>query len=70
MRTASDILWDKIVAIEPLGPMQVYDIEVEGTHNFVAQGIVAHNTYSQRTDDRGKNQQCLFGKLTINSSGN
>ena len=25
--------------------MQVYDIEVEGTHNFIAQGIVAHNTY-------------------------
>jgi len=26
--------------------MQVYDIEVEGTHNFIVQGIVAHNTYT------------------------
>lgn len=42
----SGILWDKIVSIEPLGPMQVYDIEVEGTHNFIAQGILAHNTYA------------------------
>ncbi len=24
---------------------QVYDIEVQGTHNFVANGIIAHNTY-------------------------
>ena len=23
----------------------MYDIEVEGTHNFIANGIVAHNTY-------------------------
>ncbi|MFA4842372.1 MAG: hypothetical protein WC658_00855 [Candidatus Omnitrophota bacterium] len=38
------ILWDKIVSIEPLPPERVYDIEVEGTHNFVANGIIAHNT--------------------------
>jgi hypothetical protein len=41
----SGILWDKIVSIEPLGAEHVYDIEVEGTHNFVANGIIAHNTY-------------------------
>lgn len=49
-----DNLWDKIVSIEPLGSQRVYDIEVEGTDNFVANGIVAHNTYTgdQRTDGR------------------
>jgi hypothetical protein len=41
---AGDILWDKIVSIEPLGPRHVYDIEVEGTHNFIGNGIFAHNT--------------------------
>lgn len=40
------VAFEPIVKIEPLGRLQVYDIEVEGTHNFVAQGIVAHNTYS------------------------
>jgi len=39
------IKWVKIKAIEELPPEQVYDIEVEGTHNFVANGIIAHNTY-------------------------
>jgi len=28
-----DILWDEIVSIEKIGVEQVYDIEVEGTHN-------------------------------------
>ena len=40
-----DVLWDEIVSIKKLPPEQVYDIEVEGTHNFVANGIFAHNTY-------------------------
>jgi hypothetical protein len=39
------VLWDKITSIEYVGYEQVYDIEVEGTHNFVANGILAHNTY-------------------------
>ncbi|MDP3723630.1 MAG: LamG-like jellyroll fold domain-containing protein, partial [Candidatus Omnitrophota bacterium] len=42
---SSDIVWDPIVLIEPVGREPVYDIEVDGTHNFVANGIIAHNTY-------------------------
>ncbi|HEY4495732.1 MAG TPA: NYN domain-containing protein, partial [Candidatus Paceibacterota bacterium] len=37
--------WDRIVSIESMPAEDVFDIEVEGTHNFVANGIVAHNTY-------------------------
>jgi len=37
--------WEKIKSIEFVGYEHVYDIEVEGTHNFVANGIIAHNTY-------------------------
>jgi len=37
--------YDKIVTIERLPEEQVYDIEVEGTHNFVGNDIIAHNTY-------------------------
>ncbi|MBI4160277.1 MAG: hypothetical protein HY506_00010 [Candidatus Yanofskybacteria bacterium] len=40
-----DILWDEIVAINHIGRERVYDIEVEGTHNFVGNDIFAHNTY-------------------------
>lgn len=52
-----DILWDEIVSIKKLPAERVYDIEVAGTHNFVAGnmvdqgrekwygGIFAHNTY-------------------------
>jgi replicative DNA helicase len=47
---ASDVLWDTIVAIEPLGEQPVYDATVPGTHNFVANGIVAHNSLEQDAD--------------------
>jgi len=41
---ASDIYWDRIVAIEPAGERQVYDLTVPEHHNFVAEDIVVHNT--------------------------
>ncbi|NCQ16662.1 hypothetical protein GW814_03390, partial [Candidatus Falkowbacteria bacterium] len=40
-----NVIFVKIVKIELLPAEQVYDIEVEGTHNFVGNGIIAHNTY-------------------------
>ena len=40
-----DLLWDEIESIEYIGTEQVWDIEVEGTHNFVGNNIFAHNTY-------------------------
>ena len=49
----SPILWDKIVSIEPLPAERVYDIEVEGTHNFIGNGIFAHNTYLEDTPAAG-----------------
>jgi hypothetical protein len=39
------IAWDRIIAIEYTGQEPVYDIEIEGTHNVLANGILAHNTY-------------------------
>ena len=38
-------IFEKVAKIEYLPVEEVYDIEVEGTHNFVGNGIVAHNTY-------------------------
>src|SRR3990167_5550737 len=39
-----DILWDEIESIKYVGTEQVWDIEVEGTHNFIGNNIFAHNT--------------------------
>ena len=33
----------KIIKIEKNGLQEVYDIEVENVHNFLANGIVSHN---------------------------
>jgi len=46
----SDVYWDRIVSIEPLGLQPVYDATVKGTHNFIADGIAAHNSIEQDSD--------------------
>ncbi len=47
---ASDVRWDTIVSITELGDEPVYDATVLGTHNFVADGIVVHNSIEQDAD--------------------
>ncbi len=43
----SDIFWDEIKSIELLeGKFKVYDITVPEHHNFVANDIIVHNSYS------------------------
>ncbi len=46
----SDVFWDQIVEITSLGEMDVYDGTVDGTHNFVANGIDVHNSLEQDAD--------------------
>jgi replicative DNA helicase len=46
----TDIFWDRIESIEPLGPCRVFDASVKGTHNFIADGIFAHNSIEQDAD--------------------
>ncbi len=46
----SDVYWDKIISIEPDGEDEVYDLTVEGLHNFVAGDIVLHNSIEQDSD--------------------
>ena len=41
---AADVLWDKVVSIEPDGEAETFDVRVPGIHNFVAGGIFAHNS--------------------------
>ncbi|MGH9065480.1 MAG: replicative DNA helicase [Acidimicrobiales bacterium] len=44
------VLWDEVVAVDPLGEQPVLDATVSGTHNFLANGIVAHNSLEQDAD--------------------
>ena len=46
----SDVLWDEIVEITAVGEKPTFDATVEGTHNFVADGVVAHNSLEQDAD--------------------
>jgi replicative DNA helicase len=40
----SDVWWDTVASIEPLGEQETYDLEIPGLHNFVADDVVVHNS--------------------------
>ena len=46
----SDVFWDEVVEIIPVGERDVYDATVTGTHNFVADGVIVHNSIEQDAD--------------------
>jgi replicative DNA helicase len=50
MLATNDVFWDTISSIESIGYQSVYDATVEGTHNFVANGINLHNSIEQDAD--------------------
>jgi len=60
------VVWAKIQSIEFVGYEQVYDIEVEGTHNFIANGILAHNTYLSGNVGIGTTTPGASTKLNVN----
>jgi len=46
----SDVYWDEISSIESDGEDNVYDLTVEGLHNFVANDTISHNSIEQDAD--------------------
>ena len=48
------ILTDTLLFIEPDGTAEVFDIQVEHTENFIANGLVSHNTRWHPEDLAGK----------------
>lgn len=46
----SDVYWDEVASITPLGTEEVYDATVPGTHNFVAGDMIVHNSIEQDAD--------------------
>lgn len=47
---SSDVTWDQVRSIVATGERTVFDATVEGTHNFVANGMVVHNSIEQDAD--------------------
>ena len=43
---ASELCWDRVVAIEALGPRATYDLQIEGDPNFLANNLVVHNSHA------------------------
>jgi len=46
----SDVLWEKIRAIEPAGEEEVFDLRVPGSGNFMADGFIVHNSGALEQD--------------------
>ncbi|MEK6816821.1 MAG: Hint domain-containing protein, partial [Nanoarchaeota archaeon] len=66
----SKVRFERIARIEQLPAEQVYDIEVEGTHNFVANGIIAHNTYISATTTLASGLVVDTDTLFVDSANN
>ncbi len=49
-RATSDLFWDRIVAIEPDGEEEVFDLTVPGPACWLADGIVSHNSGALEQD--------------------
>jgi DNA replicative helicase MCM subunit Mcm2 (Cdc46/Mcm family) len=68
----SDILWEEIIEKQESKPEYeyVYDFTVEGTHNFIANGFITHNTATAVKDEFGEGGWTLkAGALVLSSGG-
>ena len=46
----NEVYWDEVVSIDRDGVAEVYDLTVEGLHNFVAEDVIVHNSIEQDAD--------------------
>jgi replicative DNA helicase len=50
LMATNDVFWDNIIEIDSLGEQPTFDATVPGRHNFVANGIIVHNSLEQDAD--------------------
>jgi len=66
----SPLRWDRVVRAEETGRKEVFDLTVPDTHNFVADGVVTHNTAAAVQDDFGDGKWTLeAGALVLADKG-
>ena len=46
----SDLFWDRVLAVTPAGEEDVYDLTVPGVANWLADGVVSHNSGALEQD--------------------
>ena len=74
---SEDIAWERVLSVVNIGEHPVYDLSVPGPHNFVANGIVVHNTLinilsifqlsaeDSSSGDRVVTGPCMLGLLLV-----
>jgi len=55
----SDFTLESVVSVEPDGVEEVFDVQVADTENFIANGLVSHNTWWNEDDWAGRVQQVM-----------
>ena len=58
-QSISDFTAEQIVSIEADGEEEVFDVQVDDTENFIANGLVSHNTWWHDDDWAGRIQQAM-----------
>ena len=66
----SDVYWDPVVSITPDGVEEVFDLTVPGPHNFVANGLIVHNSIEQDADVVGFIYRAERYGITVDENGN
>lgn len=59
----SDFTTDRVAGVEPDGEEEVFDVQIERTENFIANGLVSHNTWWHDDDLAGRIQQQMHAAL-------
>jgi len=52
----SDFTTERVVSVVPAGEEEVFDLQIEGTENFIANGLASHNTWWSADDLAGRLQ--------------
>lgn len=66
----SDLYWDRIVAIEPAGEAETFDLTIDGEPNFIANDLVVHNSMAYLVPaaefSRQRGERVVISTNTIN----